>query len=207
MTSAQLELPQKVEIIPAGEVESLMRRLHSELGEFAARADAASARAARLERYIADEGIEPETGTWMLHRLQQHLVDVRAEWRSEVSFTAVTTRWRVDQMLERGSARPLVSYSGAIGQPASRWFDHSAPESIRWSLADCGTSSEALPAELVSVPVWEPPEVESDAPRTEPEFWISTPTQGWWKRAARPSVVLQTAAGVAAATAILIHLA
>jgi len=216
--SLELELPQKIDIIPAADVEALMWRVHADLTELSTRAVAVSMHAAQLEQRLAADGIDADTSSWMLHRLQQHLAELRTQWSVEVSANMVVSRWQADDLLD-AAERPLVSFAGALGQPAGRWFDRAVAQPIRWSSVERQAPGIAYGEHPVSMVEPSAPSTVDDSPviedelaapsettRAEPEFWVSSPSKSWWRRAARPSVLLQAAAGVAVVTAIVVQL-
>jgi pyruvate/2-oxoglutarate dehydrogenase complex dihydrolipoamide acyltransferase (E2) component len=213
MTSMDLVLPDRIDVVAVEQVEARIRREYGALLELSREAFETSAVAADLERRVAEERVDPDAAFWMFARLHSFLSDLRRDGQTEAAAIEQAARHRAEGIRRRATSAP-ISLTGALAtraQGRDESLDRCAADAndeIRWSAPRRPTTTAPAPQEAItpapaptptSAPVSDDGvlfgelralDVEGadgvDEPAAlDPGFWNDEIAAPWWRRRRR----------------------
>src|SRR5262245_6507370 len=141
MAAPRLTPPEPVDLVPVERVRELIARTQRELTDLGNAAEASVAEADELEAHTQDAGLDDQTSTWTMVRLQRFLDDLRAESDSDVAAIVQVARQRARIRLDEARAAAAAIRAGApppSHPPAAPVAEHAARpvENVRPATAE-----------------------------------------------------------------------
>jgi hypothetical protein len=161
MSVGRLNLPQRLDVIPASEVGELIEQTDREFVQLERLAAEARAEAEEQERLAAAEGVDPKSSSWTMMRLQRFLDGLHEEAGRDASATVEVAQQRARLRLEEARAEADRRGRGLT----TDWYPE-PPAATTPAAAPGGGSASVLEPPVVVAPPQTRPAPSPPAPPT-----------------------------------------